>query len=71
MHYVEYLLAGTLTNYENMLQEILFDNIHRQIVYEVRKAKYVIWIVMTWFRSIALFGVCNEERARSHDSASD
>lgn len=46
---------GTLSDYEEVSQEVLFDNIHRQIVDEIRGAKYVIWIAMAWFTDPQLF----------------
>ena len=50
-----FIKLGTLIEYEDVSQEILFDNIHRQIVEEIRKAKYVIWIAMAWFTDPSLF----------------
>lgn len=46
---------GTLAEYEDVSQDILFDDIHRQIVSEIRAAKYVIWIAMAWFTDPVLF----------------
>lgn len=46
---------GTLSDYEEVSQEVLFDNIHRQIVDEIRGAKYVIWVAMAWFTDPKLF----------------
>lgn len=50
-----FIKPGTLIEYEDISQEILFDNIHRQIVDEIRNAKYVIWIAMAWFTDPSLF----------------
>ncbi|MBS5983361.1 MAG: hypothetical protein KIC67_12180 [Clostridium butyricum] len=38
-----------------MSQDILFDDIQRQIVSEIRSAKYVIWIARAWFTDPVLF----------------
>lgn len=57
----EYMLAdvffkpGTLTDYEEVSQEVLFENIQRQIIEEIRAAKYVIWIAMAWFTDPVLY----------------
>ncbi|WP_252250191.1 phospholipase D-like domain-containing protein [Clostridium sp. ZBS13] len=36
-------------------QEILFENIQRQIIDEIRSAKYIIWIAMAWFTDPMLY----------------
>ncbi len=46
---------GTLSEYDEMSQDILFDDIHNKIVSEIRAAKYVIWIAMAWFTDPVLF----------------
>lgn len=57
----EYMLAdvffksGVLSNYEEVSQEVLFENIQRQIIEEIRSAKYVIWIAMAWFTDPVLY----------------
>ena len=57
----EYMLAdvffkpGTLSEYEEVSQEVLFENIQRQIIEEIRAAKYVIWIAMAWFTDPVLY----------------
>lgn len=57
----EYMLAdvffkpGTLPEYEEVSQEVLFENIQRQIIEEIRAAKYVIWIAMAWFTDPVLY----------------
>lgn len=57
----EYMLAdvffkpGTLSDYEEVSQEVLFENIQRQIIEEIRGAKYVIWIAMAWFTDPVLY----------------
>ena len=57
----EYMLAdvffkpGTLPQYEEVSQEVLFENIQKQIIEEIRTAKYVIWIAMAWFTDPALY----------------
>ncbi len=57
----EYMLAdvlfkpGTLTEYEDISQEVLFENIRRQIIEEIRDAKYIIWVAMAWFTDPILY----------------
>lgn len=57
----EYMLAdvffkpGTLTDYEEVSQEILFEDIQQQIIKEIRNAKYMIWVAMAWFTNPVLY----------------
>lgn len=57
----DYMLAdvffkpGQLIDYEEVSQEVLFENIQRQIIEEIRSAKYVIWIAMAWFTDPTLY----------------
>lgn len=57
----EYMLAdvyfkpGLLSDYEDVSQEILFENIRKQIIKEIREAKYLIWIAMAWFTDPVLY----------------
>lgn len=57
----EYMLAdvffkpGILSNYEDVSQEVLFENIQKQIIEEIRAAKYVVWIAMAWFTDPVLY----------------
>lgn len=46
---------GEMPNEDNISQTILFEDIQRQIVEEIRKAKYVIWIAMAWFTDPILY----------------
>lgn len=46
---------GALPNDEEVSQDILFENIQREIIEEIRNAKYIIWIAMAWFTDPALF----------------
>lgn len=46
---------GTLSDYEDVSQEVLFENIQRQIVEEIRASKYIIWIAMAWFTDPVLY----------------
>ena len=50
-----FIKLGTLIEYEDVSQEILFDNLHKQIVEEIWRAKYVIWIAIAWFTDPSLF----------------
>lgn len=40
---------------EFVSQEIFFDDIQKQIVDELKSAKYIIWVAMAWFTSPVLF----------------
>ena len=57
----EYALAdilfkpGTIFDYENISPEVLFEGIQKQIIEEIRAAKYVIWIAMAWFTDPVLY----------------
>lgn len=46
---------GVLSDYEEVSQEVLFENIQRQIIDEIRADKYVIWIAMAWFTDPVLY----------------
>jgi phosphatidylserine/phosphatidylglycerophosphate/cardiolipin synthase-like enzyme len=46
---------GTLSDYEEVSQEVLFENIQKQIIEEIRNAKYMIWIAMAWFTDPVLY----------------
>ena len=47
---------GSLTDIEEVSQEILFENIRNQIIQEIRDAKYIIWIAVAWFTDPVLYG---------------
>ena len=57
----EYMLSdiffkpGALSYDEDISQEVLFENIQKQIIEEIRNAKYVIWIAMAWFTDPVLY----------------
>lgn len=57
----EYALAeilfkpGIISEYEDISQEVLFEGIQKQIIGEIRAAKYVIWIAMAWFTDPRLY----------------
>lgn len=46
---------GTLPSEEEISQEILFEDIQRQVIDEIRAAKYSIWIAMAWFTDPDIF----------------
>lgn len=46
---------GALIDYECVSQEVLFEDIQRKIITEIRAAKYVIWIAMAWFTDPVLY----------------
>lgn len=57
----EYMLAdvifkpGALLDYEEVSQEVLFENIQKQIIEEIRNAKYMILVAMAWFTDPVLY----------------
>jgi len=50
-----FIKPGTLSESVEVSQEILFENIQRQIIDEIRNAKYLIWIAMAWFTDPILY----------------
>lgn len=64
----EYMLAdvifkpGISEDYEDVSQEILFEDIQRQIVKEIRDAKYIIWVAMAWFTDPILYKELLEQK---------
>ena len=57
---------GILFDYE-VSQEVLFENIQRQIIDEIRAAKYVIWIAMAWFTDPVLYQELLKKKKRSYN----
>lgn len=49
-----FIKAGSVET-EEISQEILFNDIRKQIIAEIRAAKYVIWIAMAWFTDPVLY----------------
>ena len=49
------LKPGKVINNEFVSQEIHFDDIQKQIIEEIRKAKYTIWVAMAWFTNKELY----------------
>ena len=47
---------GRVLDSEYTSQEIHFDDIQNQIIEEIRKAKYTIWVAMAWFTNRVLYG---------------
>lgn len=43
------------TEYEDVSQEILFEDIQKRIVEEIRDAKFLIWIAMAWFTNPVIY----------------
>lgn len=41
--------------YEDVSQEILFEDIQKKIVEEIREAKFLIWIAMAWFTNPIIY----------------
>ncbi len=58
---------GILFDYEEVSQEVLFENIQRQIIDEIRAAKYVIWIAMAWFTDPVLYQELLKKKKRSYN----
>lgn len=48
---------------EDTSQEILFNDIRKQIVAEIRAAKYIIWVAMAWFTDPVLYDELLKKRA--------
>lgn len=46
---------GSGEEYEDVSQEIHFEDIESKIVNEIRDAKYLIWIAMAWFTNETLY----------------
>ena len=46
---------GHVSESESTSQEIHFDDIQNQIIEEIDKAKYVIWVAMAWFTNQTLY----------------
>ncbi len=46
---------GTMPNIEEISQEILFENIRKQIIEEIQSAKYLILISVAWFTDPVLY----------------
>lgn len=40
---------------EDTKREVLFDDIKKRIISEIRDAKYVIWIAMAWFTNEVIY----------------
>lgn len=46
---------GSMSDIEEVSQEIVFENIRSQIIEEIRAAKYIIWISVAWFTDPVLY----------------
>lgn len=55
---------GSLPVEEDISQEILFEGIQRQIIEEIRNAKYVIWLAMAWFTDPVLYKELLKKKAQ-------
>lgn len=55
---------GRVSESEFTSQEIHFDDIQNQILEEIRKAKYTIWVAMAWFTNKILFDALVERKKR-------
>ncbi len=52
---------------EEISQEIFFDNIQNQIIGEIQKAKFSIWIAMAWFTNKEIFDELLKKRNEGLD----
>ncbi len=43
------------TDYEEVSQEIIFEDIQRKIIYEIKNAKFLVWIAMAWFTNSDIY----------------
>ena len=48
---------------EDISQEILFNDIQKQIIAEIRAAKYIIWVAMAWFTDSILYDELLKKKA--------
>lgn len=53
---------GRVSEAEFTSQEIHFDDIQNQIIEEIRKAKYTIWVAMAWFTNKILYDALVERK---------
>lgn len=53
---------GRVSESELTRQEIHFDDIQNQILEEIRKAKYIIWVAMAWFTNKTLYEALVERK---------
>ncbi len=53
---------GRVSESELTSQEIHFDDIQNQILEEIRKAKYTIWVAMAWFTNKTLYEALVERK---------
>ena len=53
---------GELSDSEEVSQEILFEDIQRQIIEEIRIAKYLIWVAMAWFTDPVIFSELKKKK---------
>lgn len=55
------------SEYEDVSQEILFENIQKRIVEEIREAKFLIWIAMAWFTNPIIYRELLKKKQRGLD----
>ena len=55
---------GRVFESELTSQEIHFDDIQNQIIDEIQKAKYMIWVAMAWFTNQVLYDALLENKNR-------
>ena len=48
-------IKASIAEIEDISQEILFDDIRKQIIVEIQAAKYMIWVAMAWFTDSVLY----------------
>jgi len=53
---------GRVSESELTSQEIHFDDIQNEILDEIRKAKYTIWVAMAWFTNKVLYDALVERK---------
>ncbi|WP_368895083.1 phospholipase D-like domain-containing protein [Priestia megaterium] len=51
----QYYIVGNDTYEEHIEATVHFEDIQKQIIEEVRKAKYIIWVAVAWFTDDVLF----------------
>ena len=51
----EYVVTGDGLLKEDVEVKVAFENIQKNIIEEIRKAKYIIWVAVAWFTDEVLF----------------
>lgn len=55
---------GSVRNGEVTSQEVYFEDIQQEIIEELEKAKYTIWVAMAWFTNITLYNILLKKKSQ-------